>query len=118
MLRKKFKIEPGDPMVALANSKLPNFKPPEVDLEGPIDFSKGPQYRLEDLVARMTKENRHEEVNWGSPMETLTIKAASIVLPVLRAKKLTPKQIRKMLEEIRNLRTEIHGIGKQKTQKS
>jgi hypothetical protein len=52
------------------------------------------------------------------PRFSLTQKAARIVLPVLQAKRVNPRQIRKMLEEITALRAEIHGIGKPKAQKS
>ena len=37
------------------------------DLEGDLDFSKV-QYRLEDLAAAVTAENRHNEFGWGPPV--------------------------------------------------
>jgi len=40
---------------------------PAFDLEGPLNFS-GATFSLEDLVAAITPENRHEEVDWGPPM--------------------------------------------------
>jgi antitoxin component of MazEF toxin-antitoxin module len=27
-----------------------------------------PKYRLDELVARITKKNRHREVDWGPPV--------------------------------------------------
>ena len=40
--------------------------------------------------------------------DPLTLRAASIVLPLLKAKKATPKMISVMLEEILKVRTELH----------
>jgi hypothetical protein len=125
--------EPGDPMVALANSAPPNFAPPEdasparsrrdflrlpvkarrkalaanADdaIECDLDSSKA-KCRLEDLVAGITEENRHPEVE--PHIDALTLKAASIVLPVLRAKKVSAKMIRVMLENVLKVRNELH----------
>ena len=37
------------------------------DLEGPLNFSSA-TYSLEDLVAAITPENMHDEVDWGPPV--------------------------------------------------
>ena len=36
-----------------------------VDLEGTLDI---PTYRLEELLARITPQNQHAEVDWGAPV--------------------------------------------------
>ena len=97
-LRKRFRIEPDDPLVALANSAQPNFTPRTDDLDNWRPSGK-PKPRTPEIV---------REILEPSP---LTLTAAEIVMPVLKSKRVTSRQIQTLLQAITQLRGEIHGAN-------
>ena len=59
------------PAAMLAQLKLAVGAPVELKTEGGrivIEPSAKPIYKLEDLVAGITDANRHDAVDWGSPV--------------------------------------------------
>jgi hypothetical protein len=82
-----FAIEPGDEMIALANSAPPTFTPTETS---------------KPITSEMVRD-----ILEPSP---LTLRAAAVVMPMLRSKRVTPHQILTLLQEITKLRAEIHTV--------
>lgn len=95
-LRKRFRIEPDDPLVALANSAQPNFTLPADDLD-----NWPPPGKPKPLTPEIVRE-----ILEPSP---LTLTAAEIVMPLLRSKRVSPRQILSLLHGIGKLRGELHG---------
>jgi len=109
-----FAIDPDDEMISLANSAPPNFTPPD---EASSTMSRQQFLRLpmeerdKILVAQVDEKTieyyRSLARDNAAGRDPLTLKAASIVMPLLKAKKVTPKMIKVMLEEILKARKEI-----------
>ena len=101
-----FAIDPDDEMIAIANAAQSKFTPPD---EARSTMSRrdflglSVEERDKILTAQVdekTIEYYRSLARDAAGRDPLTEKAASIVMPLLRAKKVTPRMIRVMLEEI------------------
>jgi hypothetical protein len=115
--------DPDDEIVALANSASPNFTPPKkaIPAMSRQEFLRLPVEERGKILAAQAEvmvayyrddpEVQAWQTNLSSKTETpdpLTLKAAAIVTPVLRAKTVTPEIIQAMLEEVLKVRKELH----------
>jgi hypothetical protein len=120
-----FAVDPDDEMVSLANSAPPNFTPPKKAIPAisrqeflllPVEErGKILAAQAEAMVAyyRDDPEVQAWQTNLSSKTETpdpLTLKAAAIALPLLKAKEMTIPLVHKMLRDIIRARGEVDSV--------